>query len=148
VVRLRAADKGFDEEHLLPAGAEPGPRRPQRRTARALPETILPAVRALPGVQGASLSVFQLLSSNASSRPVTLPGQTGAPFPGITNAVTPGYFDTAGIRLLRGRDFTAQDGPGAPRVTVVSEALARRLFGARDPLGQRMRDDLQNGGPS
>jgi putative ABC transport system permease protein len=52
------------------------------------------------------------------------------------NSVSPGYFDTLGIPLVRGRDFAAGDRAGAPPVAVVDEALARRFFAGVDPVGQ------------
>lgn len=53
------------------------------------------------------------------------------------NSVSPGYFNTAGLRLIEGRDFDATDGPDSPPVAVVSEA-ARREFGGVSPIGQRI----------
>ncbi len=55
------------------------------------------------------------------------------------NAVTPQYFSTLGTRLLRGRGIEAQDGEHAPRVMVVSQAMAKTLWPGRDPLGQCVR---------
>lgn len=49
------------------------------------------------------------------------------------NWVTPGFFDTARIRLLEGRDFSRDDGPGASCVTTINRTLARRLGGASPP---------------
>jgi predicted permease len=49
------------------------------------------------------------------------------------------YFTTMGIPLLRGRLFTADDGPTAPRVAVINDRMARRLFPGEDPLGRRLR---------
>jgi putative ABC transport system permease protein len=57
---------------------------------------------------------------------------------GEWKAVTPGYFDTMGIPLVRGRAFTWADGPEAPRRVVVSQALARRFWGGSDPIGKRL----------
>jgi predicted permease len=51
--------------------------------------------------------------------------------------VTPGYFETMGIARLAGRDF-AREGPAAPRVAVVNEALAQKLFKGENPIGQRV----------
>ncbi|HEX7118195.1 MAG TPA: ABC transporter permease [Longimicrobiales bacterium] len=51
---------------------------------------------------------------------------------------TPGFLGTLRIPLLRGRDFTAADRAGAPRVVIVSEAMARRYFPAGDALGRRL----------
>jgi predicted permease len=53
--------------------------------------------------------------------------------------VTPGYFRTLGIRLVRGRDFSELDGPGAPPTVLVSEAAARRYWPGEDPVGRRIR---------
>ncbi len=50
--------------------------------------------------------------------------------------ITPGYFDTFGIRMLRGRDFTDLDGPDGLRVAIINRSMARLYFGDRDPLGQ------------
>lgn len=52
--------------------------------------------------------------------------------------VTPGYFRALGIRLIRGRGFTAADVAGAPRVVVINETLAHRYFQDRDPLGTEL----------
>ena len=54
----------------------------------------------------------------------------------FTNLVTPEYFSTVGIPLLRGRNFNDQDGPTAPLVVVISRSLANRHFGNQDPLGK------------
>ena len=55
------------------------------------------------------------------------------------NAVSPDYFAVMGTRILRGRGFTAQDGPTAPRAMVVSEAMGKRIWAGKDPLGQCIR---------
>jgi predicted permease len=54
----------------------------------------------------------------------------------FVNEVTPDYFATFGIGLVRGRFFTDQDTSSAPRVAIISDALARAIFPNRDPLGQ------------
>jgi len=53
-------------------------------------------------------------------------------------SVTPGYFRTMGIPLVAGRDLTADDREGAPRVAIVSEGLARRFWPAGDAVGSRI----------
>jgi putative ABC transport system permease protein len=54
--------------------------------------------------------------------------------------VTPGYFRTMGIRLVRGRLFTERDTGTSPGVVIVSESAARRLWPRREAIGQRLRD--------
>jgi putative ABC transport system permease protein len=53
--------------------------------------------------------------------------------------VTPGYFATMGITLLRGRDFTEQDTADAPLVCIINETIARTVFSGIDPLSKRIR---------
>jgi putative ABC transport system permease protein len=53
--------------------------------------------------------------------------------------VTPGFFSTLGIPLVKGRDFTPADHAQAPRVVIISEAMARRYWPNEDPIGKRLR---------
>ena len=55
-----------------------------------------------------------------------------------TAGVSPGYFETMGIRLLAGRGFTEEDAPGAAGTVVISQSLAVRLWPGGDPLGKRL----------
>lgn len=52
--------------------------------------------------------------------------------------VTPGYFATIGVPILRGRGFTAHDVEGAPAVVIVNDTLARRYFAGEDPVGREL----------
>jgi putative ABC transport system permease protein len=54
--------------------------------------------------------------------------------------VTPGFFSTLGIPLIRGRDFTEGDHAEAPGVVIISEAMARRYWPNEDPIGKRLRE--------
>ena len=54
-------------------------------------------------------------------------------------SITPGYFDTLGIPLLAGRDFTRSDNTSAPEVAIVNESLARRFWPAGSVVGRRLR---------
>jgi hypothetical protein len=60
---------------------------------------------------------------------------------GIYAAITPGYFETIGVHLLRGRDFTPTEAENkdSPRVMIVDETMAKKLFPEGDALGQRVR---------
>jgi len=55
------------------------------------------------------------------------------------NFITPRYLEAVGIRLLKGRRFSAQDDQRSPRVAIINEALARRYWPTEDPLGKRFR---------
>ena len=70
----------------------------------------------------------------------------GGPVPlveSVRNEVSPGFFRELGIAIARGREFDAQDRPGAPHVAVVNESLSRRLWGESDPLGRPVVVDEQ-----
>ena len=54
-------------------------------------------------------------------------------------AVTPDYFASTGLRVLRGRGFTAADRAEAPGVVILGESVARRFWGAEDPVGKRIK---------
>lgn len=61
----------------------------------------------------------------------------------MVKSITAGYLRTMGISLLRGRDFTEQDGGGAPGVAIINQAAAREFWGEEDPIGTRVR--MQDG---
>ena len=75
--------------------------------------------------------------SSASGDSSQEQGQTANYF-----SVTPNFFATMKIPLLRGRDFNAQDTNAAPQVIIISQALARRFFPNEDPLGKRLTLDF------
>src|SRR5262249_39944269 len=56
-----------------------------------------------------------------------------------THQAAPGFFAALGARRLSGRDFTAADGPGSPRVALVSRRFAERVLPGLDPIGRRLR---------
>lgn len=60
-------------------------------------------------------------------------------------AVTPQYFRAMGIRLLRGRTFDGTDTAHAPKVVIVSEVMASRVWPGQDPLGKRLRANASEG---
>ncbi|HSL22404.1 MAG TPA: ABC transporter permease [Vicinamibacterales bacterium] len=100
--------------------------------ARAIEE-----IRALPGVTSASaVSTFPLLRSSES---IELRVEGGDRQPARYFNVAPGYFDTLGAPLRRGRDFTADDRAGGTPVAVVNEAFVRRYLAGREPIGARVR---------
>jgi predicted permease len=138
--RLRDVDKGFDEERVLLADLDlrfVGLGEPQ---LPAFYQDLLRRVTELPGVQTASLALFQILDSGRYSSIISFAGAPG-PLSSKSNVfpVTRDYFDTVGISLARGRGLSAADRSGSPRVAVVNETLARGAFGRGQVIGQRFR---------
>src|SRR5712691_286373 len=95
-----------------------------------------------PGIDAAALVNYPPLSVIRVGVPVTIEGQP--PPPGqlwIARywVIAPGYFQTAGIRLLVGRDFTSADDRARGGVAIVSETFARRFWNTTDVLGRSLR---------
>jgi predicted permease len=105
-------------------------------------DRVTEAVRALPGVTSVTVSTTAVLAGSRSGSNVTVEGFNPGPDTS-TNAdssrIAPDYFRTLGIPLVAGREFTAADVMGAPRVVIVNEAFARKFNLGRDPIGKRMR---------
>lgn len=108
---------------------------------RGLQDRILEKIRAIPGVDAVAYS--DRLPGYADTRTVTLPirGRPAEADGMHPNAaffsVSPDYFRTMGIRLLDGRDFTAEDlRPGARTAVIVDRKFAERYFAGRSPLGE------------
>ncbi|HEX7051175.1 MAG TPA: ABC transporter permease [Longimicrobiales bacterium] len=107
---------------------------------RAFYRQLLDAVRALPGVESAALARTILLTGSRSSNDVAAAGSDGPMVHGVAqNVVDTAYFGTMGIDLVAGRGFTGRDVAGAPRVVIINETLAARLWPGQNPLGRRIR---------
>jgi putative ABC transport system permease protein len=96
----------------------------------------------VPGVVSSSIVQGLPFSGNYGQANYTVVGEPvpekGKEPDAFTNRVTPEYFSTVGIPLLRGRNFNDQDGPDAPLVVVISRSLASRHFSTQDPLGKTL----------
>ena len=100
-------------------------------------------LRALPGVRSATVTLphplnaaYQLISNNPDG--ATPPEPRGFHLAYLRAAV-PGYFNTVGQTLVRGRDFADTDNASAPRVCIVNESFARRYWPGQDPIGKRVK---------
>jgi predicted permease len=102
---------------------------------------LLERTRALPGVERAALATFVPMAGSGDTITVLNPQSTlaeGGRMSVAYNRVSDDYFATVRQPLVRGREFTPRDRPGAP-VVIVNETLARRLFGDGDAIGRRIR---------
>jgi predicted permease len=99
-------------------------------------------VMALPGVTSVSVSTIPVLAGIGSGSNVTVEGfsaDADANTSSHSARIGPDYFQTLGIPLLAGREFTIGDITGAPKVAVINEAFARKFNLGRTPIGKRMR---------
>jgi predicted permease len=146
---LLTQDMGFEREGVLIVDAD------LRKTAYAaekqptVAEELLARFQALPGVRSASWSVITPISGKSWQWDVRVdaPGGHERKQHAYFNLVSPGYFETMRTPRLAGRDFTAQDTKTSPRVAIVNETMARKLFPGANPIGKVYRDDAPPGSP-
>jgi predicted permease len=136
--RVLQVDPGFKAENLLTMQVSVN--NPDGNQVAAFLNQLQDNVRKLPGVRSVAISNgLPLVTANhptffIEGRPLPEKGkETGA----IRYTVSPDYFQTMGIDLLKGRDFTLHDAPTTPLVAVIDEALARH-FENEDPIGKRI----------
>ena len=133
-------DPGYAAEQVLEARIEPRPAGYSVPELPGLYQRLHDAVRAVPGVRSVGLALYGLGTTGVRIGGILvpkLPRPPGWNGQAQENYVSPGYFATVGMVLLRGREFTAADRDGAPRVAVVSESFARHFFGSLDVIGKR-----------
>jgi predicted permease len=110
--------------------------------AKAVYERMRLEVGAIPGVSEVGLGSVMPLRSADFQLEVKAEGRPLAAGEAIPRAefrtASPDYFRASGIPLLKGREFSATDRDGAPRVVILNKTLADKLFGDRDPIGQRV----------
>jgi len=141
--RLQQVRLGFQPDRLLTFQVAPPPARYRGEQAALFYSRLVESLRTLPGVRdGAVSSGIPFGAGNYTTTPIASSADSAlAPdtaVPTDWRIVSPGFFRTMQIPLLRGRDFTNADGPSAPQVAVVSQATAKRFFGDGDPLGREL----------
>jgi putative ABC transport system permease protein len=143
LARIQATDPGFQPAQVLAVRtALPVPKYDSVTRRAAFYEDVLREVRALPGVTGAAYISGLPLASAGGVWPVVPEGQedpSSRPASAISRYVSPGYFRTLGIPLVRGRDVTDADVGSRPWVAVVSESFVKRYWPNEDPIGKRFK---------
>jgi len=140
--RLLHVDPGFETENLLSMELSAPPvRYGDQKLNESLTRQLLDRAQALPGVQGAGLVDVTPFKGGGTAhftvqgRPEPAPDRL--PEANVRDA-SPSYFRVMGIPLLRGRFFAEGDGPDAPRVIIINQTLAGRVFPGQDPVGQHL----------
>ena len=142
--RVLSMSAGFDTSHLATMQVQTSGIRFRNDTVtRAFFDEVLAAVRSIPGVEAAALTSQLPLSTDSDQYGVHLerhPSANSETDPSASRyAVSPGYIEMMRIPVRRGRAFIEADRTDGRPVAMVSESFARRLFGADDPIGQRLR---------
>ena len=141
--RLNALDPGFQPDGVLTVRYAAAPGDFALRDPIAFRQTAIERIAALPGVRSVSIGLCPPLGPRCIGSVVSRVDDrqfstgTGRVRIGL-HPVTPDYFRSLGIPVLRGRAFSASDRPETGRVIILNETAARRLFPGVDPVGRRM----------
>ena len=140
-IRLQQVDIGFDPKNILTMQINlPLEQYAGGREWSDFFDRLIERVEFLPGVETAAVTQYLPVSGTEGSVGFQIVGREADPNL-ITSAgirrVSPGYFRTLGVPLLRGRDFTKQDAQDRKAI-IINEAMARRFWPGRDPLGQQI----------
>ncbi|MEP6690786.1 MAG: ABC transporter permease, partial [Gemmatimonadaceae bacterium] len=111
-------------------------------------DQLLARLRAMPALQSASLSSDVPFDGVTNAEMMTLEGGDLEGLRYYVHTVSPEFFSTLGIPLVRGRSFGSQDAKAAPPVAIISDAMAKRYWPTDDPIGKRFSQGVGGGGPA
>jgi putative ABC transport system permease protein len=145
--RVQMLGPGFEVERTITMSVDLGLQGYDEARGRAFYKQLMARVEALPGVRAASYINELPLNLDLTSSGIYAEGQPftrGSDLPLVKHAnIWPRYFETMGIPLLQGRDFTMQEDQQESRVVIINETFARRFWPGQNPIGKRVR----KGGP-
>jgi putative ABC transport system permease protein len=138
---LSGTEPGLDARNLLTAHLTVPEAQLKGSTPRLF-RPVLEKIRSLPGVRSAAVISMLPIQNAWTNRDFSIEGRP-APQPGKEpfaelRVASPGVFQSLGVPMLRGRDFTESDGESGPMTVIINEALAHKYFPEEDPLGQRL----------
>lgn len=141
--RLQRVSAGFNPEGVFVGGLNiPDTKYPTEQQLVNFYNQLYERIRTLPGIKSAALTDRVPLTGNATVAPMAVVGQPILPMgergSANRNLVTPGFFATIGIPLLKGRDFNERDTPTTPHVAIVNEAFVKHYFPGEDPIGRSL----------
>jgi predicted permease len=143
------ANLGFDPNNVVNFTVDPHETGYNKAQAWEFLKNLLPRVRTLPGVEAASLAETVPMGGIHHGADLKIDGYSSRPgrnpYAGY-NAVSPRYFETMHIAIVRGRGFLESDNQTSQRVAVINEAMARDYWHGEDPIGRRFTttDDAKN----
>jgi predicted permease len=143
LVNVSRVNLGLEPDQIVTFGVSPVLSGYTATRSREMFERLDAEVRALPGVTSVAAARVRLLAGSNWGQSVIVQGfevgpdtDTGSRF----NAVSPSYFQTLGIPLIAGRDFTRGDALSSPKVAIVNEAFAKKFNLGQDAVGKRIGD--------
>ncbi|MBL8204759.1 MAG: ABC transporter permease [Blastocatellia bacterium] len=151
--QMQKIDPGFQTENRMALSFYLEPQGYDEAKGREFAHQLTERVRALPGVQAATMANYLPMGFMLLTEEVAIDGRATPPDARNLNVAAQliglDYFRALGTPLVRGRDFTPQDSANAPAVTIINETMARRFFPNEDPIGKRLRfgDTASNAQP-
>jgi len=138
---LKTVDNGYHTDQVVTLALNPAQNGYKIERLRNFYSQLSERLSALPGVKTITFTDNVPMSGSFSRYGIEVPGYQ--PRPGeemavLLNRIGSQFFATFGAPLLLGREFSAQDTPESPKVVIVNQSLARRFFGAENPLGKRL----------
>ena len=141
---LYLIDSGFDTQAVMVATVDVGLQGYDDARGQRLLVDLEQRVQAIPGVEHAALGYMLPFGGGGWDTRIFASDVTPAPEdPGLKsdiNAVSPGYFETLGIRIQKGRGFTDADRADGPPVAIINDAIAEKLWPGQDPIGKSFRN--------
>jgi predicted permease len=138
LTKLHDEDLGFARENLLITHVYPTLVGYEGDKETAFYWSLLDRLNAIPGVSSASMSRMQLLSGYWGCRLAGQSTSKSANLDASCNSISPGFFQTMGIPVLVGRDFSYSDNAGSQKVAIISESAAYDYFSGNDPIGKEL----------
>ncbi|MDP9338200.1 MAG: ABC transporter permease [Acidobacteriota bacterium] len=136
---LRSQDLGLNPDHVITFSVSPALNGYDIHRSVALMDQMRDRFAALPGVTSVGASELPTLTGTNAGSNITVEGGEKLPDDHVqVDSVSPGYFASLGIPLVSGREFGPSDNAAAVKVAVVSEAMAKRFFPKRNPLGLKL----------
>ncbi|MGH9936800.1 MAG: FtsX-like permease family protein, partial [Blastocatellia bacterium] len=141
---LRGIETGYQTDRVLLARFDLDPREFTAERGLDFYQRLLDRARSLPGVEMASLTKNVPINPLRMKRPPVAaegaePQRDEDWLDAQPDFISPSYFQTLGVRLLDGRDFDGRDTAAAPRVVIVNQTLARRLWPGQAAVGRRLK---------
>src|SRR5437016_4458821 len=143
-VKLQAVNPGFNPNNVLTMKISlSGPNYQKDAPVIAFHDQLIEKIKTLPGVQAVATRSHVPIAADDGYVNLSFAIEGRLPdaanrSTAFYNAVSPDYFQTMEIPVLKGRPFEAQDDRKAPSVIIINETLARRYFPGEEPLGRRM----------
>jgi predicted permease len=138
---VNSIDPGFKTQRILVMELSSPPTFDAHAQRNDLYHRVLEQVRTVPGVEDAGI-IGDLFVSNSKEQILTVDGDKGMVSDHTRlgrDEVSADFFKTLGTPLLRGRFFSIGDGPDAPPVAIINDAMARRSWPGQDPVGRRFK---------